>query len=49
MEKKGGEENVIGRGCKVEAETELEDFEAKAEGEKYMKVAFPMAILNETK
>ena len=47
-EKKEGEENVTGRDCEVETETELEDFEAKAEGEEYMKVAFPMAILNET-
>jgi len=49
VEGKEGEENVTGRGCEVETETELEDFEAKAEGEKYMKVAFPMAISNETK
>ena len=42
-------ENVTGGGCQVETETELEDFEAKTEGEEYMKVAFPMAILNETK
>jgi len=47
VEKKEGEENGTGRSCEVEAETELE--EAKAEVEEYMKVAFPMAILNETK
>ena len=49
VEKKEGEESVNGRGCEVEAETEPEDFEAKAEGEEYMEVVFPIAILNETK
>ena len=49
VEGKQGEENVNGRDCEVKAETELEDFEGKAEGEEYMKVAFPMATLNETK
>ena len=44
-----GEENVTGRSCEVQTETELEDFEEKAEVEEYMKVAFPMAILNVTK
>jgi len=45
----GRRRSVNGRGCEIETETELEDSEAKAEVEEYMKVAFPMAILNETK
>jgi len=40
VEGKQGEENVNGRGCKVETEAELEEFEAKAEVEEYMKLHF---------
>ena len=35
VEGKQGEEIASGHGCEVEAETELEDFEARAEVEEY--------------